>query len=579
MSKKTAQPSYARPVTATLALLSTAFFVTPQASANPLLQCSALAPLLLKNRDITAATSAVQPASQGNASYCLVNITVSDLGGSKDGYLPNQKQKINIEIGLPLSPADGGTGGTFGAWNERIEDIGGGGYSGLILPVTQATNAGFAGSGTDTGHTGNAALGGPTYGPVGDGTWALNPDNTLNWGLIRDFSINALHEQATWSKNLVNIYYGKHQKYAYFGGCSLGGRQAHLFAQKFPLDYNGILAQSSAVNWDRLFPGQLWPQVVMNQEVGAPIAPEKLQAVTQAAIAACDGIDGILDGVIQDTRACHYSAKSFVCTGSPNDPANCLTAAEAGAVDKIWDGFTTGNGELVWPSMDRGAPLSSLAGPVPLVFATQWFQYWVKQNPSFDWHTFTEANWFNDALKPSELKFHDVLGTDDPDLSAFRGNGGKMFTVMGLADELDTSRGMYNYYNRVTLRMGGLERTQSFYRFFPYPGGNHCGGNSTQPNAPIADTSSVGNNILTALKNWVELGVAPDSIVAYNNANPALATVSRPICKYPDTLVYNGSGSTNAASNFHCKIQKADPLMNAEKVLPDVGYPQYQPGF
>jgi hypothetical protein len=200
----------------------------------------------------------------------------------------------------------------------------------------------------------------------------------------------------------------------------------------------------------------------------------------------------------------------------------------------------------------------------PFDVSTQWLQYWVNQNPAFNWKTITEAS-FASQFKTSELKFHDVIGTDDPNLFTFRSHGGKMIMYHGLADELIFPRGSYNYYNRVTERMGGLTEVQKFYRFFPYAGNGHCAGNTTMPNAPLINSTDLFN----ALVNWVEHGVAPDSIVASNNPNPALATVSRPICKYPDKLVYKGSGSTNIASNFSCKHETNDDLIGEDKTLPD----------
>jgi hypothetical protein len=291
----------------------------------------------------------------------------------------------------------------------------------------------------------------------------------------------------------------------------------------------------------------------------------KLNAVEAASIAACDALDGITDGVIQDPRACHYDAKAFVCTGSPSDPPNCLTSAEASAVNKIWQGPPGPKaGERLWFGLERGTTFLGLDGPTPFSISTQWFQYWVDQNPAFDWHTITEAT-FAQQFKQSELKFHDVIGTDNPDLSEFHEHGGKMIVYHGLADLLIMPRGTYNYYNRATRRAGGLSEVQKFYRFFPYPGNSHCGGNFDQPNAPLVN----GKDLFTALVNWVENGVAPDSIVAFNNANSALATVSRPICKYPDKLVYKGSGSTNVASNFFCKHETHDDLIAEERTLPD----------
>jgi hypothetical protein len=559
------------------ALMGSTALILQTAKAAPLPNCSGLAVLLLKEMGISAATSAIQPASGGNVSYCLVNITVSELSGPKDGYLPGQSQMIKVAIGLPLSSADGGTGGTVGAWNERIQDLGGGGYVGELSPVTSATNTGFVGSNTDTGHTGSASAGGLPFGVIGDGTWALNvppaADDTLNWGLIRDFAFNGIHQQAIWTKSITQMYYGRGPKFTYWNGCSTGGRQGHQQAQKYPDDFDGILAGAPAFNWDRFIPAEQWGQIVMNQELGGAINPVKLAAANNSAIAACDGLDGLADGIIQDPRACTFDATSLICTGSPGEPPTCLTASEADSVNKIWNGPPGPKpGERLWFGLERGAEVVAtdlLDAPPPLGpfdVSTQWLQYWVNQNPAFNWKTITEAS-FGSQFKTSELKFHDVIGTDDPNLFAFRDHGAKMILYHGLADELIFPRGSYNYYNRVTERMGGLTEVQKFYRFFPYPGNGHCGGNTSMPNAPLIN----GTDLFNALVNWVEHGVAPDSIVAYNAPTLATATFVRPVCKYPDQLVYDGVGSISVASSFVCKHETTDPLMSAEQVLPDPG--------
>jgi tannase/feruloyl esterase len=533
-----------------LALMCSTAFIPSQAAAAPP-SCGGLAAQLLAGEGVSAATSAIQPAASPHLAYCLVNITVSELAGQKDGYLPGQKQMINVGIGLPLSPADGGSGGSVGAWNERIQDLGGGGYAGSVGPVTGATDTGYVGSSTDTGHPASAG-----------GTFALNPDNSLNLGLIRDFAFNGIHQQAIWTRKLAEIYYGKEPKFTYWNGCSTGGRQGHQQAQKYPNDFDGILAGAPAFNWDRFIPSEQWGEIVMNEEVGAPISVAKLNAATSASLAACDALDGIKDGIIQDPRACHFKASALTCTGNP---ALCLTSQEASAINKIWDGPPgPKDGERLWFGLERGTTFLGLDAPSPFIISTQWFQYWVDQNPAFDWHTITEAS-FAQQFKESELKFHDVIGTDDPDLSEFREHGGKMIIYHGLADLLIMPRGSYNYYNRATKHAGGLSQVQKFYRFFPYPGNSHCGGNPDQPNAPLINSTDLFN----ALVNWVEHGAAPDSIIAYNNATPALATVSRPICKYPDKLTYNGTGSTSVASSFTCKHESHDDLTAEEKTLPD----------
>jgi tannase/feruloyl esterase len=550
-------------------MASAAFFPTVrEANAAPP-TCGGLATLLSSYGDIVSVTSTKQPAANGNASYCLVNITVSDLAGPQYGYLPNQKQMINIGIGLPLSTADGGSGGVQGNWNGRIENLGGGGYAGSVGPVTPATDAGYAGSSTDTGHPASAG-----------GTFALNPDGSLNWGLIRDFAINGIHDQTIWTKNLVQMYYARGPRYSYWNGCSTGGRQGHEQAQMFPNDYDGILAGAPAFNWDRFIPAEQWGEIVMNQELGTTIPSAQMDAVTEAAVDACQNkFNNTPDGIIQDPRACRYDARAYVCTG-PNTPANCLTPQQADSMNKIWNGPATplpwanvSGGLQLWFGLERGAPLELLDGATPFSISTQYLQYWVNQNPAFNWHTITEQS-FAYPFFVSELKFHDVIGTDNPDLSQFRNHGGKMIIYHGLADTLIMPRGSYNYYNRVEDAMGGLTEVQKFYRFFPYPGNGHCGPNSfppsfgvpnPQPNAPWINS----NDLFNALVNWVENGQAPAELTAWNGPNDT-GTFSRPICEYPDTLSYRGGPISNATS-FTCIRQTTDPLINAERSLPDIG--------
>jgi len=542
------------------------FASVPALASERLPQCAGLSPLLLKNSDILAATSAVQPASGGNAAHCQVTITVSKLAGPKDGYLPGQKQQIGIQIALPLSSADGGSGGVQGAWNGRSQAMGGGGFQGTFLssglPLPFAASQGYIASNTDGGHTGS----GPT--PFFDASFGLNPDGTLNKGLLLDYGYYAVHEQALWSKGLAYLYYGTQPKYSYFNGCSTGGRQGHAEAQAYPEDFDGILVGAAGVNADRVPPSYSWPAIVVNQEVGpASISSAKLTAVTQAAIAACDSLDGVTDGVIQDPRACKYDAKQFVCKGSQSDPANCLTSQEADAVDKMWDGPTGASpGSQLWFGWERGTNLSVALAGTPK-FGNLVLAWWIFQNPYFNVLSLTEDS-FRKAFKDSEQILRPLIGTDNPDLSAFKAHGGKMITYHGLSDVIVFPRGTYNYYNRVSQLQGGVKETQTFYRFFPYPGNSHCVADPADfPNAPQINYI----DLFTALVNWVEHGKAPDSIMGHNSQTPATATVSRPVCKYPDTLVYDGHGSTNAASSFHCEVHTSDPLMNVENALPDHG--------
>jgi Tannase and feruloyl esterase len=490
---------------------------------------------LAGNPRITGLTATVVPLGPGvTVPYCRADFTFSGESGPSAGYRPGQSEQIRLRVGLPLSAADGGIGGVQGAWNGKNRDLGGGGYAGNVGGVTSSTNLGYVGTSTDTGHNSAVQAG---------GSFALNPDNTLNSGQIRDFAEDGIRQQYLWGVQLAKTYYGSAPVRKYWVGCSTGGRQGHYQAQNFPTAYDGILAGAPAFNWDRFIPSELWPQIVMNQDLGAPIAPAKLTAVSNAAIAACDALDGVPnDGIIEDPRKCTYDARSFVCgiSASPN----CLTAAEADAVNKIWNGPVTSpgpdshdRGARAWYGLERGASLAGLAGPSPFSIAVDHFRYWIKQDPAFDWHTVTEASFFDDFLTSVE-KFNEVIGTDD-DLRDFRKAGGKMITYHGLFDQLIMPRGTYNYYNRVK---DSLSDKQKYYRFFPYPNAGHCGGAGLDE-----------GQLFSALVNWVEHGVEPEYLVAQVSA-----TRTRKICKYPDVQTYNGIGSIDDHNSFTCQVRKKD---------------------
>jgi len=505
---------------------------------------------LAGNPKITNLTVQIVPPTitPTNAAYCQVDFTFSGKSGPYAGYLPGQSEQVRIRVGLPPNSRDGGSGGVAGDWNGKNRDLGGGGYVGNVGNVTSSTNRGYVGTSTDTGH--NSAV-------TPGGSFALNPDGTLNWGLIRDFARDGIRQQYLWGVRLAKAYYGMDPLRKYWMGCSTGGRQGHYQAQNFPDAYDGILAGAPAFNWDRFIPAELWPQIVMNQELGAPISGAKLTSVSNAAIAACDAIDGVTDSIVEDPRRCRYDARSFVCTGGPDDPANCLTGAEAEVVNKIWDGPVTtsaGHGDRhhdsgrAWYGLEHGAPLNALAGGTPFSIAVDHYRYWIKQDPGFDWKTVTEQSFFGDFVESIE-KFNQVIGTDDS-LERFRRAGGKMIVYHGLFDQLIMPRGTYNYYNGVK---GSTHQKQAFYRFFPYPNAFHCGGGT----GPQIDAEE----LFSALVEWVENGVEPDYIVATQNisapGSPAGTFRTRKICKYPDVQVYLG-GDINDHNSFGCQVRHED---------------------
>jgi hypothetical protein len=263
-------------------------------------------------------------------------------------------------------------------------------------------------------------------------------------------------------------------------------------------------------------------------------------------VAACDGNDGVADGVINDPRTCHYDPAAAVCKEG-SDAASCLTPAEAAVVRKIWEGPVSATGERLWFGLERGADLSALAGDNAFPIASTHVRSWIHQDPAFDWQSITESR-FASEMRASQMKFHDVIGTDDPNLDRFRRHGGKMIVWHGEADQLIFPRGTINYFTRVTAASGGAAAMDTFARLFLAPGVGHCGG-GTGP-APIGT--------FEALVNWVEHGVAPDTLRAARSLEDGTVR-TRPLCAYPKTAQWIGSGSTDDAANFRCMESTPDP--------------------
>lgn len=475
---------------------------------------------LAGNPVVKSVNSAVIPAAGANVSYCQVNVL----------YGTSPEQNINIRVGLPLNALDGGTGGVEGAWNGRTQGIGGGGCAGS-LNVNAPVNAGYVGSGTDTGHTG------------GNCEPGVNEDGTYNFQFIQDFIRNAIKQQVLFSKAIARTYYGERPAYNYWNGCSTGGRQGYLLAQELGRELDGILANAPAIYWTRFQTAQMWGQIVMKDLVGGPIAAAKLAQATASAVAACDAADGVADGVIDDPRTCKFSATANIC-GMPTAPAaDCLTPQEAEAVDKIWDGPRNAKGNRIWFGLDRGTNLSGLNGTNPFFLGVTQF-HWNEHDLNFDWKTVSEDG-YPQVAQDGSRNIADVTDTFG-DLDTFRRYGGKLLTFVGTNDQLIMPRGVINYYRQMASRYGkhdepDFERLQDFYRLFRAPGVAHCGGGAgPQP-----------QNLFGALVNWVENGVAPETILAASG--PANApTRTRPLCPYPQTAIYNGTGSTDVAANFHC---------------------------
>jgi hypothetical protein len=455
------------------------------------------------------------PPITGLPAMCALGVTDLDPSGNV----------MNEEFWLPLS------------WNGRFQGVGGGGYScGISWPaLAAAVKAGYAAGSTDCGHTG------------GDGSFALRSDGSRNTPLIEDFASRGIHDMSVAGKALTATYYAKRPAYSYFNGCSTGGRQGLMEAQRFPGDYDGILSGAPAINWTRFIPAEIWPQLVM-KESGDFLPTCKQQAFTEAVIASCDRNDGVTDGVIDDPLRCRWSPSALIGTGTA---CGTITAADAAVVAEIWRGPVSRSGRKLWYGLTPGTSLAGLARtttgnggttPQPFPISVTWLGTWVQQDPAWDWTTLTYAQ-FDRLFRQSVKQFSRVIATDDPDLSAFERRGGKVLIWHGLTDELIFPQGTINYYERVQQTIGSAARTADFARLFLAPGARHCGsGAGPAPSDP-----------LTALVAWVERGKAPATLAA-NVTDPATGAVtrSRIICPYPAQAKYIRAGSPDDARNFVC---------------------------
>jgi hypothetical protein len=425
---------------------------------------------------------------------------------------------IQIEVWLPTDQ-----------YNHRFQAVGNGGFAGRISyeAMAEALRAGYATASTDTGHAGDEF----------DGSFALTADGSLDMPMIEDFASRSLIELTNVSRSLIEAFYGEPADYAYWNGCSTGGRQGMLLAQRHPEAYDGILAAAPAINWDRFLPSLLWPQVVMQEELGRPIEHCKLAAASAAAVEACDNADGVSDGVIGDPTACEVDAAALI---GIDTPCGEITEADAAAIQAFWNGPRTANGEFLWHGLTPGAPLEALAGPGPFPIGLDYVATWVRQDPTLDWRSLGYAG-FEDAYRTSQDLFHDVIGTDDPDLSPYRDGGGKLLMWHGWDDELIPPQGSIDYYERVVETMGDTGEVADFARLFMAPGVRHCGDG----------TGATDFDAFGALVDWVESGEPPDMILA-SPAGSAAGAASRILCPYPLVATYDGTGDSEEAASFSC---------------------------
>lgn len=522
-----------------LATLSAAaaLFPSPGTAAQ---SCESLSHLRLPHTTITLAVSVPAgefkspDAPQANRSSLKVPAFCRVAGVIR----PSDDSDIKFEVWMPSQN-----------WNGKFDGVGNGGFAGSIgyRGLAEALRAGFAAASTDTGHEAGGT----------DARWALHhPEKII------DFAYRAIHLTAVTGKAVVQNFYGDAPRWSYFASCSNGGRQALMEAQRFPDDYNGIIAGAPANYWTHLLAEAIWNTQAVLAKPASYIPPGKLPAISHAVLAACDAGDGVKDGILNDPRRCHFNPQKLLCRGP--DSAACLTAPQVAALKKIYAGPSNHEGRNIFPGFLPGAELGPngwgpwITGRAPrksldFAFGTQFFTNMMYNNPSWDFHTLN----FDADIRSTDRKMGPLLNATSPDLTKFKQRGGKLILYHGWNDPAIPALNTVDYYRSVVLRMG-LRAADRFVRLYMVPGVQHCGGGPGPDSfgAYMSNGADPEHNMFSALQRWVEHGKAPKAIIAtkYKDASkPASgAEMTRPLCPYPETAKYKGSGDIHDAASFVC---------------------------
>ena len=525
-----------------ITLLAALAFSSGPAAAQ---SCEKLSELKLTNTTITAAQSMAPGAFTppgSTAAYTDLSSFCRVTGVIK----PTADSDIKFEVWMPST-----------GWNGKFHGIGNGGFAGSISYswMAGAVARGYAAASTDTGHT------------TSDASWALgHPEK------IVDYGHRAIHEMTEKAKAIIGAFYGSAPKRSYFASCSNGGRQALMEAQRYPNDYDGLIAGAPANYFTRILTGFAFNLQALHADQESYIPPTKLKAIETAALASCDARDGVSDNVLDDPTKCGFDPSVLLCKGA--DSNDCLTEKQIAVLKKIYAGPRTSKGEQIIPGFVPGGETgpggwSTWINPADpkraaqFFFSTQAFANMVYNDPKWDLKSF---NLERDS-KLADEKLASNLNAIDPNLKAFKARGGKLILYHGWNDAALPPVNTINYYQSVVGRMGKLE-ANSFVRLFMVPGLQHCFGGPGPDSfgaMVTAGQSDPQHDMTMALERWVEQGVAPDQIIASKRQGDAKSPPvrTRPLCPFPQVARYKGSGSTDDAANFVCVIDK--PAVNHGK--------------
>ncbi len=458
---------------------------------------------------------------------------------------PSADSNIPIEVWMPES-----------GWNGRFRGQGNGGFAGEInyALMALATSQGYATAGTDTGHKGDST----------DATWSVgHPEKVI------DFGYRAIHLMTTNAKTVIDAYYHKPVAHAYFASCSDGGREALMEAQRFPLDYDGILAGAPAYNWTNLVTNGVHKYQQMTRSSISYIKATQIPAISAAVNAACDAQDGVKDGVLNDPRQCSFKPESLLCKdGQSGD--SCLNPDQVSTLKTLYGPTLDRAGKQVYPASLPGGEDGPggwgtwVVGSEPgkslgYAFGQNYFGYMVYGDPGWNYKIFN----VDDGLKEARAKTAAALNATDPKLSAFQKHGGKLILYHGWNDPAISPLGTIEYYQQV---QQANHDAAGFVDLFMVPGMQHCMGGPGATSfgqfgyRPGTGPEDARHDLSLGLEEWVEQGKKPQQVIAAKleakgDAAPII-TMTRPLCTYPMVAQYKGSGDTSDAASFVCSAAK-----------------------
>jgi feruloyl esterase len=521
--------------------------------------CSSLTGVPLLDGTVTSATDITAPftttANSNGAGAPTITVSVPfPFCKVTTKLTPTADSSIQTELWMPDAAH----------WNGKFLGVGNGALTGAIwhTSMVRPLQTGYAVANSDLGH------------PISTANWALgHPEKVL------DYANRGDHVTAQASKAIVRAFYGHRPQLSYFHGCSNGGHQALMEAQRYPDDYDAIIAGAPWNQWTHQNVEFISRAIALES-----LNPAKRSVITSAVVAQCGGRDGglLADGYLNEPQRCNFNPQSLLCPGA--DAPTCLTATEVQAEEKIYTGPSDpATGLRLFPGFERGSEFGWVGFGA---FINNLWQNMIVENPSFDFHTF---NYTSDVAF-FDAKLAGMINSTDPDLGAFKARGGKLLMWHGWTDTTLEPRSSLNYYNSVVAVTGGglrlssllgedsdrdddnghrghesghdsprenLEDTQDFFRLFLAPGVNHCGGGSG-PNSSFAytlantvDVLDADHDILAALDRWVEHGVAPSQLIA-SHFTAGVADKTRPICAYPKIARYKGKGDPNQPGAWVC---------------------------